>query len=171
MAFKGNLRLRATKWAEQEARRKVKEQPPGSNWGPRVAQYLHSAGWSSPAPWCMAFMHWCFRQAGKVLIYPYPASVGFFENWANKNGYLVNRPLRGDLVCYRFDADNWPDHVGIVSRVLAVRWRGGRFVGWVKTVEGNTSYGNDANGGRVMYRYRWMNARTRFVRIPGEPGE
>jgi len=145
----------------------VKEHPPGSNSGPRVREYqaatnLPGTGW----PWCMAFVCWCYKQAGHPLPYP-TASVGIFLDWARAAGDLVTRPFRGDLVCYQFTADDWPDHVGFVERVLAVRWRGAQFVGWVKTVEGNTAFGNDANGGEVQRRYRWVN-RCSFVRVSGQ---
>lgn len=144
----------------------VKEHPPDSNTGPRVKEYqaatnLGGTGW----PWCMAFVCWCYKQAGHPLPFP-TASVGYFLDWAREAGDLVIRPFRGDIVCYQFTADDWPDHVGQVERVLAVRWKAGRFVGWVKTIEGNTAYGNDANGGAVMRRYRWV-SRCSFVRIPG----
>lgn len=143
----------------------VREQPAGSNWGPEVSQYLKAAGWSRPAPWCMAFVRWCFKQAGVDL--GGGASVGFFEAWARSEGHqIVARPFRGDLVCYRFDSDDWPDHIGFVERVLALRWRGRAFAGWIRTIEGNTAVGNDANGGRVMRRYRWVR-RCKFVRVAG----
>lgn len=145
----------------------VKEHPPGSNSGPRVKEYqaatsLAGTGW----PWCMAFVCWCYKQAGHKLPYP-SASVGLFLDWATKVGDVVTRPLRGDLVCYRFDADNWPDHVGIVERVLAVRWQGKVFAGWVRTIEGNTAFGDDANGGQVQRRTRW-HSRCSYVRIEGK---
>lgn len=144
----------------------VKEYPAGSNSGPRVKQYqaatnLGGTGW----PWCMAFVCWCYKQAGHSLPYP-TASVGLFLSWATKVGDVVSRPLRGDLVCYRFDADSWPDHVAIVERVLAVAWKDKVFAGYVKTIEGNTASGNDANGGQVQRRYR-RHSRCSYVRIPG----
>ena len=142
----------------------VKEHPPGSNTGPRVREYqaatsLGGTGW----PWCMAFVCWCYKQAGHVLPYP-TASVGLFVGWATKVGEVVTRPYRGDIVCYRFDADNWPDHTGIVERVLGLP-RGGK-AWYIKTIEGNTSAGNDANGGQVQRRWRYA-PRCTFVRIPG----
>lgn len=143
----------------------VKENPPGSNWGRMVAQYLAASGIHAPAPWCMAFQCWCYQKAGRPLPYP-TASVGNFLTWAAQHGDVVHRPLRGDLVCYRWDADNWPDHVGVVERVLAVRWKDNVFAGWVKTIEGNTASGNDSNGGQVQRRWRWHN-RCSYVRIPG----
>lgn len=136
----------------------VHEVPAGSNWGPRVKQYLASAGLTRPAPWCMAFVNWCYRQAGLDIKHPNEASVGFFEQWARQNGYLVSKPEPGDIVCYRFDSDSWPDHVGLVEKV--------RPDGSIETIEGNTGIGNDANGGIVMRRSR--SARNcKFARIPG----
>lgn len=145
----------------------VHEVPAGSNWSPRIKQYLAAAGLKYPkppgVPWCMAFVCWCYKQAKHPLPYP-TASVGLFLNWAQKVGDVVTRPFRGDLVCYRFDADNWPDHVGIVERVLALPTRSKPWL--VRTIEGNTAFGNDANGGQVQRRWRWA-YRCSFVRIPG----
>lgn len=143
----------------------VKEEPAGSNSGPRVRQYqaatsLGGTGW----PWCMAFVCWCYKQSGHKLAYP-TASVGLFLTWATKVGDVVSRPFRGDLVCYRFDADNWPDHVGIVERVLALPRGGKPYL--IRTIEGNTSFGNNANGGQVQRRWRWA-SRCSFVRIKGK---
>ncbi len=142
----------------------VKEEPAGSNSGPRVRQYqaattLGGTGW----PWCAAFVCWCYKKAGKPLPLP-TASVGLFEDWARKNGKLVTRPFRGDIVCYKFDADNWPDHMGIVERVLSLpRW-GKPWL--IRTIEGNTSLTSNDNGGKVMRRtrYAW---RCSFTRITG----
>lgn len=145
----------------------VKENPPYSNRGPLIDQWCRRANGLVGYPWCAAFVCAMFGDVGFQITEPRRASVGFFEQWAAKLGYLVDRPRRGDLVCYRFDSDNWPDHIGLVVRVLALRWRGNRFVGWIKMVEGNTSAGNDADGGQVQIRYRWMNGRQKFVRIHG----
>lgn len=145
----------------------VHEEPPNSNWGPMVSQYLKSAGFNSPAPWCMAFVHWCYlRGAGHDL--PGHALVQAFDDWAKGAGDIVVRPFRGDIVCYDWNNDHWDDHVGIVVRVLALRWSGRVFVGYIKTIEGNTSVGNDSDGGKVMYRYRWIRGfSAKFVRVPG----
>lgn len=142
----------------------TKEQPPGSNDGPLIRKWLRSAGIYSPAPWCMAFVHAMYAAEG-VQLGGY-ASVGFFQDWARRNGELVTRPLRGDIVCYDWDSNGWADHVGIVVRVLALRWKNKVFAGYVRTVEGNTAVGNDSNGGQVMIRTRWINT-AKFARIPG----
>lgn len=140
------------------------ESPAGTNSGPQVNEYLKSAGLGPGFPWCMAFVHWCYRGAGLEIEHPNEASVGFFQEWAKRNGFLVSTPARGDIVCYNFDADNWPDHVGIVEEAASGR---------INTVEGNTAIGNDANGGMVMRRSR-STTRCVFARIPGVfvgPGE
>lgn len=144
----------------------VKESPPGSNRGPLIDQWLRSAGQRVPpgAPWCMAFVHAMYAHFGKTL--GGYASVGFFEAWARKEGDIVARPFRGDIVCYDWDGAGWADHVGIVKRVLALRWRGKVFAGWISTVEGNTAVGNDSNGGEVMVRRRWVGS-CKFVRVKG----
>lgn len=144
----------------------VKEDPPDSNRGPLIDQWNHAAGVPVGSPWCMSFVHSMYlpwRTLGGS------ASVELFDEWAARNGMIVQRPFRGDLVCYDWDADNWDDHVGIVEKVLALRWRGKIFAGWVATVEGNTSptiLGSQADGAGVYRRRRWIQT-AKFVRIPG----
>lgn len=151
----------------------VKEQPPNSNRGPYdyqlkggIDDWCRRANGLVGYPWCSAFVCAMFSDVGRKITEPRRASVGFLEQWAKENGYLVDRPFRGDLVCYRFDSDNWPDHIGIVERVLSLP-RGGRPY-LIQAIEGNTSYGDDANGGKVMRRVR-LASRCKFIRIPDRP--
>lgn len=150
----------------------VKEEPAGSNLGPLHAPYAHIIEkwqrWAAGVtgyPWCSAFVCGVIREVTNLVVpTPRRASVEYFELWAQSVGAIVNRPLRGDIVCYDWNADNWYDHIGFVDRVLALRWLGARFVGTIRTVEGNTSAGNDSNGGQVQIRYR--NApRCKFIRL------
>lgn len=134
----------------------VREEPPGSNRGKLIDKWNQQAGVPMGSAWCMSFAHAMFNACGVVL--GGWASVGNFLAWADAHGYEVVRPWRGCLVCYLWDADNWPDHVEVVSRVLALRWRGGRFVGLVRTVGGNT-------GDAVSRRTRWIDPRWRFVQV------
>jgi len=140
----------------------VKEDPPFSNRGPLIDKWNKAAHVPVGSPWCMSFLRAMFKQAGVPL--GGGASVGFFEAWAKKEGYLVRRPFKGDVVCYRFDSDNWPDHVGIVEKVLALRWKDKVFSGWIQTIEGNTSAGNQADGGQVQRRRRWAK-NCQFARV------
>jgi CHAP domain len=161
--------------------RGVKEQPAGSNHGPDVwrtdrrgkrwrggidywctlANGLHGG-----YPWCAAFATAAFRLTGRTVGDARRASVQYFEQWAKIQGDLVTRPFRGDLVCYDWNADNWYDHIGIVQRVLSLPAHGRPFL--IRAIEGNTSLGNDSNGGQVMLRTRWA-SHCRFVRIPDHP--
>lgn len=158
-------RLRALKQAKKYLW--VKEDPPGSNRGHHIDRWCRWANGLVGYPWCAAFLCGMIREAcGLIVPEPRRASVGFFEAWADRVGSLLEKgtkPIPGDLICYRFDSDNWPDHIGIVDKVIRVRWLG-RYVGTVRTIEGNTSAGNDANGGQVQRRWRSLD-RCSFIRI------
>ena len=143
----------------------VKEHPAGSNRGPYIDGWNMRAAGTVGFAWCASFVCAMSEDCGFKIPEPRRAAVEYLEQWAKKVGKIVARPLRGDLVCYDWDRNDWMDHVGIVDRVLALKWRGGRFVGYVRTVEGNTSYGNNSNGGEVMIRYRWVNDKTKFIRL------
>ena len=56
-------------------------------------------------------------------------------------------PLPGDIAIFNWDG-GVPDHIGIVEKYLG----GGQF----QSVEGNTSLGNNSNGGEVMRRVRYL---------------
>src|SRR4051812_24341529 len=45
----------------------VKEQPPGSNDSPRIAQFRQATAGSGVGPWCAYFTSWAARQAGVPL--------------------------------------------------------------------------------------------------------
>ncbi len=135
------------------------------NRGPLIDRWNQDAGVPVGSSWCMSFVHGMYLKAGKTI--GGWASVGFFETWAAANGELVDRPFKGDIVCYDWNGDGWPDHVGIVERVLALRWKGRLFVGWIQTVEGNTSSGlagSQSNGDGVYRRRRWC-SHCKFARV------
>lgn len=149
--------------------RGVTEEPPGSNLGPKSGPHAHVIeAWQRWAngltgyPWCAAFLCGMVRSAcGLIVPTPKRASVGFLEDWAEQVGELLKpgtRPRRGDWIVYRFDADDWPDHIGAVLRVGGVRhWKGGYWFGTARTIEGNT-------GNAVRVKYRSVR-RARFIRI------
>ena len=149
----------------------VTESPPGSNRGHNIDQWNKDACGKVGAYWFASFGHGMFKLAGKTL--PGGASVLNVLAWAKSAGDVVTRPRRGDLACLEFGEGAWDygDHIGFVERVLAVRWKNGRFSGWIQTVEGNTSRqgmtGSQSNGGGVFRRRRWLhNAEATFVRVP-----
>ena len=134
----------------------VHEEPPGSNRGPLIDAWNAEAGVPVGSEWCMSFVHAMCRACGKTL--GGSASVGNFAQWAQANGMSIVRPRKGDIGCLEWEADDWPDHAVIVEHVLALRWLGGRFVGWLQYVAGN-------DGNAVSRRRVWVNPRSRFARI------
>jgi len=145
----------------------VKEHPAGSNHGPVIDIWCkRCVGVAGGFPWCAAFQ-WCmFKNVGYHVTASQPALVQSWVQWAASHGFIVARPRRGDVVCFDWNEDGTRDHIGIVERTLALRWRGTKFVGWIQTVEGNTGATNQSNGGEVQRRRRWVNKATVFIRIP-----
>ena len=92
------------------------------------------------APWCAMFVSWCCNQAGvSTDIVPKTASVADFTSFAKnhnqfhaKSGYT---PQPGDIIIYG-SAGN--EHTGLVYGTDGDN---------VITIEGNTSSGNNADGG------------------------
>lgn len=149
----------------------VKEHPAGSNRGPQIDQWQKRTNGATGYPWCAAFLFCMFDDVGlnlKRVGLRLPSFVQDWVRWARERGYVVERPLKGDVVCFDWDSDRVRDHIGIVDKVLALRWRNKKFVGYIRTIEGNTAVGNDSNGGQVMVRWRWVNSATVFVRVPGK---
>lgn len=145
----------------------VREAVGKPNRGALIDTWNLASGVPVGSPWCMSFVRAMYAKAGVTL--GGGASVGNFEAWAKQHGELVSRPFKGDVVCYDWNGDGWPDHVGLVERVLALRWRGRVFVGWVQTVEGNTSSGSRGsqdNGDGVYRRRRWATT-CKFARVAG----
>jgi hypothetical protein len=147
------------------------ESPPNSNRGRLIDRWNLDACGMVGVYWCASFIHGIFKRLGFNL--PGGASVAQIFAWGRAHGHVVTRPRRGDLVCFEFNGNGLDDdHIGIVERVLAIRWSGRTFTGWIQTIEGNTSSGaagSQANGGGVFRRRRWVRGiGAAFVRIPGD---
>lgn len=139
----------------------VHEEPPGSNRGRDIDRWCLWANGVLGEAWCAAFACGMIREAcGLIVPTPNRAGVEYLRRWAEASGELLKpgtRPRRGDWILYDWNADRWYDHIGIVERVLAVRWSGGRFVGTVRTIEGNT-------GDAVRRKWRTC-SNVAFVRV------
>jgi hypothetical protein len=138
----------------------VRESPAGSNSGAKVRQYQAATSLRSPETG--------YLKAGRPLVeLNRSASVGELLSLARKRGWAHNHtPKPGDIICFDWNTLNgpgrgdWPDHVGIVKRVLPG--------GVLHCVEGNTAVGNDSNGGSVMVRTdRRISMAEGFIRVPG----
>ena len=141
--------------------RGVKEHPAGSNDGPRVREYQKVTG-AYKAPWCASYTAWAYRMAKRPLSGFNTAYVPSYVSAARQSDHglrivSADNARPGDLVCFDWGGDGVSDHIGI----LATRVRSSRF----SSVEGNTSYGNDSNGGEVMLRDRNTSQVQVFIRV------
>ncbi len=130
----------------------VLEQPPGSNRGPQVDEYLQSvgigpkAGTASERAWCAAFVHWCYEGAAQSLGVANPVAkvAGVLRHWelartnpdavTHRKSQALGNPEQlkpGFILIYDFGRGR--GHTGLLERVEA-----GRMV----TVEGNINDGS-----------------------------
>lgn len=139
------------------------EKPAGSN------KTLFGAWFGVDAvPWCNIFVSYCFSQgAGYTIAKGFKGAgctangctyVPTTEAWLRATGMWIGRvsPQPGDIAIYNWDG-GVPDHIGIVESYAG----GGRFA----AIEGNTSVGNDSNGGEVMRRERYFTQVDGFGRV------
>jgi hypothetical protein len=117
-------------------------------------------------PWCGIFVSWCYAQAG----FPLP-KIGFTKGFAGcqtavayfkKNGMITEKPVAGDIVFFDWNGDGRFDHTGIFEK-----WIGDNCF---LTIEGNTSFLNQSNGGVVMDRER-VNKNVLFVHLKNKNHE
>jgi cell wall-associated NlpC family hydrolase len=129
----------------------VHEEPPGSNDGPRIAQYRAATAGAAGTPgrWCAYFVSWAAAQAGAPLgdYGQGYGSVAGITDWAQRTGRLLppgEPPRPGDLILFG------TQHVGIVESVGP----GDRLT----TIEGNYD-------DRVARVGRTLGDATGFVRL------
>lgn len=147
------------KAASQEG---IAESPPNSNKSIYGLWYEPSLNGQK---WCAMFVSWVFHHAGHPL--------GFIQtkngihhcqsahNYYKEKGRLTSNPEPGDIVIYDWEGNGHADHIGI-------------FICWTNTDktaieawEGNTSTGNDSDGGKVMKRIRSRNLIKSFINPGG----
>lgn len=127
----------------------VTEYPPNSNKVIFNTAYYGKEVSGSAYPWCAVFIWYIFKEAGASDLfcgggkYAYTPSIA---NYYKQRGQSYQTPKVGDLVLFKFPGSNRINHIGIVEKVLASNR--------IQTIEGNTSVGNNANGGAVMRRTR-----------------
>jgi hypothetical protein len=128
----------------------TKESPAGSNNVIFNTHYYGRAVSGSEYPWCVTFLWDVFRLAGEAALFfggGKTASSTALMNYAKLNGIFRTAGYRrGDIALF-----NWAgktdvaEHIGLVIEAGADE---------VLTIEGNTSLGNDSDGGEVMARVR-----------------
>lgn len=140
----------------------------GNNQGPWVKKFLAEVGLPEGYAWCDAFQSYEEHGVAGHRLPIESASVGQTYETAQRLGWVVTRPLRGDLVLYNWTGPGPPfaDHIGLVVKVLKLGP-----VLTLQTVEGNTSSGvagSQSDGDGVFLRTRVISAsQVAFVRIPG----
>jgi hypothetical protein len=120
-------------------------------------------------PWCNIFVSYCFLQASNVLLCKGFVGAGVSargctyvpttEAWLKATGQWRDRSSTlkpGDIAIYNWDG-GVPDHIGIVEKPYSD--------GSFDAIEGNTSVGNNSNGGEVMRRRRYRQNVDGFGRI------
>jgi hypothetical protein len=133
------------------------EQPPGSNRGPRVDEYLRAVGLNPSGRFacCAAFVYWCFAQAAKRAggRNPVIKTAGVLAHWRDAGRAEIPRITRAEAVSdpsliqpglvFIMDFGGGVGHTGFV-----VEAAGGRLI----TVEGNTNDGGSREGVGVFRR-------------------
>jgi len=136
----------------------VKEDPPGSNRGKKVEEFLGSVSLSGGYPWCAAFVYWCFEKACSELkmTNPLVKTGSCMTHWNKTAG---NKILTGDAILnpaliepgfvFIISLGKGKGHTGIVTSVSD---------GYINTIEGNTNTGHSAEGVGVFELRRKINS-------------
>jgi hypothetical protein len=133
------------------------EDPPGSNRGARVDEYVRAVGLDpvGACPWCAAFVYWCFDRAAVAagVANPVVKTAGVLDHWRRARDRGVRTITGGraksnpELVrpgmIFVMDFGRGVGHTGFVEAVA-----GGRLV----TIEGNTNDGGSREGVGVFRR-------------------
>ena len=143
----------------------TKESPAGSNYGPMVGIFEAVTG-ALYQPWCASFVMFLLNLAGyDISVFSRSAYVPFIAARARQLGMTVlpRKIEPGDVVCYDWEDNGVPDHIGIAATSVDAS-------GYFLALEGNTALGNDSNGGEVMIRSRHVvDVHTAF-QLPEKPG-
>jgi hypothetical protein len=138
----------AVRWARSKIG--VQENPPDSNWGHPVQDWITFTGYGGPVFWCGCFVAFAVVKKGGAKV-PDPIRLGYHEYinedaTAGRNGFeravSVNDARPGDVATFSFK------HIGLVVG----RTKGGL----IHTIDGNTSAsdGSNPNGGEVAEHRR-----------------
>lgn len=134
------------------------EAPPNSN---KTKYGLWYAPSLNGQKWCAMFVSWVFDYAGHPLgNIQTPHGIHHCQsayNYYHDKGQLTTNPQPGDIVIYDWEGNGHADHIGI-------------FIQWanpektiIEAYEGNTSVGNNSDGGQVMLRRRAKNLIKAFI--------
>ncbi len=137
----------------------VTEDPPGSNAGKRVEEYLKAVHLVKGQPWCAAFVAWVGIEArGADWPVPRVGGCATLGEWAKKERVRYLKPKVGDIGLLYFPKMRRFAHTFFVESEPDAEGRWG-------TIEGNTSGGGSREGWGVFRRRRKFGVNDRFIRI------
>lgn len=118
--------------------------------------------------WCVTFVWDIFRMAGASELFYDGKKTAWCDavrDWAKARGLVVNKSegKHGDLVLFDWNNNYSADHIGFIDSKNSN--------GTYQTVEGNTSAGNNANGGEVQIRTRYQSEIMMIIRPKYEQEE
>ncbi len=134
----------------------IKESPAGSN-KTKFGEWYGLDG----VKWCAIFVSYVYDHAGhplEAIDRPkgYQSCQSGYNYW-KRNNRFTQSPQPGDIVLYDWGGDGICDHTGIFVKWLDPAHTA--FQAW----EGNTSLGNNSDGGQVMLRERKKSLVRAFV--------
>lgn len=142
------------------------EDPPGSN----KTKYGAEFGFDG-VQWCCIFYMHILKHSSNVI--PYGPHAYNKNGYASVPGYYIDHkngstsdPQPGDAVIFDWEkgkqaSGDWTsDHIGIFKEWIDKK------AGTFFTIEGNTSVGNQSNGGAVMLRQRNLAFVQAFIGLP-----
>ena len=124
----------------------VMEDPPGSNRGKKVEEYLASVGLGGGQFWCAAFLFWCFQKASEKLGRKNPVlKTGHcMTHWRDSPAKKIpaadalNKPsLLKPGHIFIINTGGSHGHTGMIERIEG---------GFIHTIEGNTNPAGSSNG-------------------------
>ena len=138
----------------------VREDPPGSNRGPKVDEYLRwaaRAGLLDPMvltegrkgpPWCVAFALWCIAQGARIISEHARPQLVYSLSGRRlvelNQKLLLDRPTAGSIAIHI--NEDGTSHVQLVQSVT--------YDFDIKGIEGNTDASGSRTGGQVMEQKR-----------------
>ena len=128
----------------------------GKNDGPEVESYLRSVELGKGYPWCAAFIHWSYRECGRVLYPPrefamaqrfHPTTHRIWQKGKWKRD--KDSPEFISQPCDHFAI--WYKNLGRIGHTGVIIDEDEKFF---RTVEGNTNSEGGREGNGVFIRYR-----------------
>ena len=132
----------ALRIAADEEAAGIREEPLGSNRGPRVDVYQQRVGLDRGHAWCACFLYWCFDEAAKKLgrSNPLIKTAGCQDHWNRATGAGIPRIAAADAAAnpqlvrpgmiFIMAFDGGFGHTGVVESMAG---------GFMTTLEGNSN--------------------------------